>query len=117
LKPGGLLLFDISSPYKFRRILGTNTFTEETEEYAYIWKNNYDPKSRLCEMTLTGFVKRGEQYDRFTETHLQRAHTAEEIRSALKRAGFENVRSYDAFTRNPAKASSERIQFAAIRGK
>ena len=117
LKPGGLLLFDISSPYKFRRILGTNTFTEETEDYAYIWKNNYDPQSRLCEMMLTGFVKNGDQYDRFTETHRQRAHSAEEIRAALKRAGFVNVKSYDAFTRDPVKANSERIQFAAIRGK
>jgi SAM-dependent methyltransferase len=117
LKPGGLLLFDVSSPYKFRRILGTNTFTEETEEYAYIWKNNYDPESRLCEMELTGFVKRGEQYDRFTETHLQRAHSAEEIRKALKKAGFSDVQSYDCFTRDPVRANSERIQFAAIRRK
>ena len=47
LKPGGTLLFDVSSPYKFSDILGTNTFTEETEDYAYIWKNNYDPASML----------------------------------------------------------------------
>ncbi len=115
LKPGGMLLFDISSPYKFRRILGTNTFTDESEEYAYIWKNNYDPQSRLCEMTLTGFVKRGEQYDRFTETHLQRAHTVDEIRTALKAAGFADIHGYAAFTRDPVRPNSERIQFTAIR--
>ena len=116
LKSGGLLLFDVSSPYKFRRILGTNTFTEETDAYAYIWKNNYDPKSRLCEMTLTGFVKNGDLYDRFTESHIQRAHTIAELRDALKKAGFAAVRSYQAFTREPVKTDSERIQFAAIKG-
>lgn len=117
LKPGGLLLFDMSSPYKFRRILDTNTFTEETDAYAYIWKNNYDPQSRLCDMTLTVFEKQGEHYDRFTESHLQRAHTVRELRAALKTAGFSEIRCFDAFTREPVKSGSERIQFAAVRRK
>ena len=117
LKPGGLLLFDISSPYKFRRILGVNTFTEETEEYAYIWKNNFDPQSKLCEMSLTGFVKNGEHYDRFSESHLLRAHTVEELRNTLKKSGFTDIRSFHAFTQEPVKPNSERIQFAAIRRK
>lgn len=115
LKPGGMLLFDVSSSYKFRRVLCTNTFTEETDAYAYIWKNNYDPKSRLCEMTLTGFVRSGTQYDRFTETHLQRAHSNDELRTALKKAGFSRIQCYHAFTREAVKPNSERIQFAAYR--
>ena len=115
LKPGGLLLFDISSPYKFRRVLGTNTFTEETKEYAYIWRNNFDPKTKLCEMTLIGFVRSGEHYDRFEETHLLRAHSVTELRNALQKAGFTEIRTYNAFTRDPAGPGSERIQFAAIR--
>ncbi len=115
LKPGGLLLFDVSSPYKFRHVLGTNTFTEETEEYAYIWKNNYDPKTRLCEMDLTGFIKNGAQYDRFHETHLQRAHTETELKRALIYAGFGTVAVYEAFTRKPPKQNSERFQFVAIK--
>ncbi|MBQ6333344.1 MAG: class I SAM-dependent methyltransferase [Clostridia bacterium] len=115
LKPGGMLLFDVSSPYKFRKVLGTNTFTEETDEYAYIWKNNYDAKTKLCEMELTCFVKKGAQYDRFTETHLQRAYTVDELTKALKKAGFANVHAYDAFTRDPVKRDSERIQFVAIK--
>ncbi len=117
LKPGGLLLFDVSSPYKFRKVLAVNTFTEETDEYAYIWKNNYDPKTRLCAMELTGFVKNGAQYDRFTETHLQRSYTVDELRKALGEAGFTDIHAYDAFTRDPVKRNSERIQFTAIKEK
>ncbi|MBQ1631456.1 MAG: class I SAM-dependent methyltransferase [Clostridia bacterium] len=115
LKPGGLLLFDISSAYKFREILATNTYTEETDDYAYIWKNNYDPGSRLCEMSLTCFVKQGVHYDRFHETHLMRAHAEEELDAALKNAGFANIQKYDAFTRDPVKPDSERIQYAAVK--
>ena len=113
LKPGGLLLFDVSSPYKFQSVLGTNTFTEETEDYAYIWKNNYDPVSKLCEMDLTCFVKNGTQYDRFEEKHLQRAHSAEELIEALERSGFTDVRVYGAFTRESPAVDCERLQFAA----
>ena len=113
LKPGGILLFDVSSRYKFRRILGTNTFTEETEDYAYIWKNNYDAASRLCEMKLTVFQKQGELYGRFEETHLQRAHSEDELKQALHTAGFDAVQAYDAFTRDPVQPTSERIQFVA----
>ena len=113
LKPGGVLLFDISAPYKFETILDSNTFTEETDDYAYIWKNAYDPRSRLCEMELTCFVKNGTMYDRFSETHLQRSHTVEELTGLLQTAGFTDIRAMHAFTREPAKADSERIQFAA----
>lgn len=116
LKPGGLLLFDVSSAFKLRKILGTNTFTEETGDYAYIWKNNYDPKTKLCEMELTCFVKRGEQYDRFAEKHIQRAYSVEELKRALDRAGFIDVRVYDAFTLAEPNAHSERVQFVAKRG-
>ena len=113
LKPNGVLLFDVSAPYKFESILNQNTFTEETDAYAYIWKNMYDPKTRLCQMDLTCFVKNGAMYDRFSETHLQRSHTVEELTGLLERAGFTDIRALEAFTQKPARADSERIQFAA----
>lgn len=113
LKPNGVLLFDVSAPYKFETILNNNTFTEETDSYAYIWKNMYDPKTRLCQMDLTCFVKNGDMYDRFSETHLQRSHTVEELTRLLERAGFTDIRALHAFTKQPARADSERIQLAA----
>lgn len=113
LKPGGLLLFDVSSAYKLSHVLGNNTFTEETDDYAYIWKNAYDPKTALCEMQLTCFVRNGDRYDRFTETHLQRAYGERELTALLKETGYADVRAYRAFTREPVEKDSERIQFAA----
>lgn len=116
LKPGGVLLFDISSPYKFKYVLADRTFTDEADDYAYIWKNMYDPRTRLCEMELTGFVRRGEQFDRFHETHLQRAHTVDDLTKRLEKAGFTDVRTYAAFTKDPVSPLCERIQFAARKG-
>lgn len=110
LKAGGLLLFDISSRYKLENILGCNTFAEDEPGGAYIWKNNYDSKSRLIEMELTFFERQGELYRRFTERHIQRAHGADELLGALRRAGFD-AEAYDFETTDPVKPDSERIQF------
>ena len=91
LKTGGLLLFDVSSEYKLEKILGCNTFGEDDGRTAYIWKNNFDPASRLIEMNLSFFVKTGSNYERFCERHIQRAHGLEELRRALADCGFADV--------------------------
>ncbi len=114
LRPGGRLLFDISSRYKLSTVLGCNTFAEDGETEAYIWKNCYDPESKLLEMRLTFFAKEGEGYARFCETHIQRAHSQTEILHALSGAGFTAV-AYAAFTLDAPQADTERIQFAAVR--
>lgn len=113
LKNGGLLIFDISSRYKLENILGCNTLAEDDGECAYIWKNMYDPKSKLIEMNLSFYNKKGEYYEKFCETHIQRAHSVDEIKNALKRVGFELVCVYQAFTKTAPDAQSQRIQFVA----
>lgn len=115
LEPGGWLLFDISSAYKLAHVLGYHTFAEEEEGCAYIWRNAFDERSRLLEMNLTFFQKEaGGLYRRFNERHIQRAHGQEELLALLQETGFAG-RAYDAFTREPPKAQSERLQFAARR--
>lgn len=118
LKPGGLLLFDVSSRYKLSTVLGDNTFALDETDSAYIWQNAYDPETKLIRMDLTFFVREeeGERYTRFTETHVQRAHSEREIRTALAAAGFVDITAYEAFTLEPPKETSERLQFVARKG-
>lgn len=116
LKPGGLLLFDISSAYKLETVLGMNTFGEDAGECVYLWKNAFDPKTKLLEMNLAFFVPNGAgAYERFDETHIQRAHTADDMCETLEACGFAVLGVYDAFTKNAPSAASERIQFSARR--
>ncbi|MCE5235031.1 MAG: class I SAM-dependent methyltransferase [Clostridiaceae bacterium] len=116
LKDGGTLLFDISSRHKLSRTLGCNSLGYDDGELAYVWKNCYDPKSRLIEMELSFFAREGERYERFTETHVQRAHSEKELISALHAVGFTEVRVFEAFTRDAPKTGSERLQFVANKG-
>lgn len=114
LRPGGLLLFDISSRYKFSKILANNTFAQDEESAAYIWKNEYDEASRLIRMDVTFFERMGDgRYERFSETHVQRAYSQRELTNALARAGFCDIRVYEAFTRDEPRKESERLQYVA----
>lgn len=51
LEPGGLFLFDVNAPYKFREIYGTNAYVLEDEGVLCAWQNLYDPQTRLCEFS------------------------------------------------------------------
>ena len=113
LRPGGLLLFDVSSAYKLARVLDGETFGEARENAAYLWQNVFDPDTRLLEMNLSFFVREGALYRRFDETHVQRAHTREELDALLLQEGFTALACYDAFTGNPPRADSERMQWIA----
>lgn len=118
LKPGGVLLFDVSTRYKLSSVLGDNTFASDEGEAAYIWRNEYDEETKLIRMELTFFeMKANGLYSRFTEEHVQRAHSRTELRHALGRAGFQDIAAYAAFTRDEPGNDCERIQFCARKGE
>ena len=115
LKPNGLLCFDVSSRYKLENILAGNIFGEDDGHAAYLWRNAYDEKSRLLEMQLSFFIKKGELYERFTERHIQRAHEQAELTAYLKRVGFAVVVVLETWSDNAPSPKSERIQFVAVK--
>jgi SAM-dependent methyltransferase len=94
LDPGGLFLFDVNTPYKFREVYGDNAyaFDEEVEGRSLFcsWQNAYDPESRTCAFYLTLFEE-GEdgRYDRAEEAHLERCYDLDELRALLSEAGLE----------------------------
>ena len=56
LDPGGVFIFDLNTPYKYRELLADNTFAEEREESSFIWENFYDEEERINEYDLTLFI-------------------------------------------------------------
>lgn len=87
LKKGGVFIFDISTPYKLREVIGNNMFAEDREDITYIWFNLLG-EDRVT-MDLTFFEKCGQNaYKRYDERHVQYIHEEEQIISALREAGF-----------------------------
>lgn len=112
LKPNGMLLFDISSRYKVESILADNTFSDIRDDAVYVWQNCYDDTNRLLEMNIEFFVKtNNELYRRFNETHIQMAHSENELTELLKETGFSDVKVFDCFTVNDPNEKSQRLQF------
>lgn len=118
LKPGGTLIFDLSTPDKLQNTLGSHTLGCQDEDVSYVWQNAYHPRTRTVDMRLSIFV-RGEdgRYTRLEEVQTQRAYTQDELRCALISAGFVEVRFYgDRTFRAPGK-NAARWHVVAKRSK
>lgn len=114
LKPGGAILFDISSGYKLRNIIGDGIFCDVSDDASYIWMNEYD--GGLLKMDITMFIKNAAgSYDRFDEIHEQRAYSIKEITEGLEKAGFRDIKAYGFLTEEAPGKDAGRIQFTAVR--
>lgn len=112
LKVGGYLVFDISSEYKLKSVLGNNTFCEDIKDVTYIWSNKLIDNH--VDMQVAFFEQeKGDMYKRIDETHRQYIHNIDEIKSILD-AHFEyNV--YDGQTFKDLKDDSLRYLIIAKR--
>lgn len=115
LKEDGLLLFDISSEFKYREIVSNNVFCDEDEDSAYIWKNTLNKNT--CKMDITIFIKENDVFKRFSEQHTHYLHSEKNLTECLLKAGFTQIKAYDCFTRDKAKENSNRIEFSAKKGR
>lgn len=115
LDPEGIFIFDMNTSYKYREILGDNTFAEVREDSSFIWENFYDEEEKINEYALTLFIedKESGMYEKFEEEHYQRAYEIDEMIQMIEAAGLEFLAVYDAFTKEAPKESSERVYFIA----
>lgn len=113
LEDEGLFVFDISSYYKIKNILGNNTFGENLDDLSYMWENYFDEESSIINMDLTFFIKDGKYYRKEEEYHVQKAYKEKEIIEELAKIGFKEIEVYDGFTFNKSKNDSERVFFKA----
>lgn len=116
LKPGGALIFDVSTPDKLQNTLGNNTLFCDEEDFAYIWHNRFDEKTMCVQMDLSIFQKRADgAFDRTEESQKQRAHSREEITEALEGAGFSDVRFFGNQRMTSPRQKDERWHICAVK--
>lgn len=111
---GAPFIFDISSEYKLKNTIGSNTFIKSGKNIFYTWQNRYIESKRLSDMFLTFFVREGGMYRRFEERHIQRAWSVDELTYLLKRAGFTKIDTYGELSFERPKEKEERIVFVCI---
>lgn len=114
LDPGGVFVFDVNTPYKYRELLAENTIAENRDEGSFIWENYFDEDEQINEYDLTLYIKEEDgRFIRFEETHFQRCYELSMIRRLLEEAGLEFVAMYDAYTKEPVSEESEKVLFVA----
>lgn len=111
VKPGGLFVFDVNTPYKLRRMDG-QVYLDETEESLCVWRTFFSEKTHLCTYQVDLFQERGDgAWDRAFEEHRERAWERETLESLLKEAGFGRVSVYGDLTRRAPKEDEDRWIF------
>lgn len=113
LDSDGIFIFDISSEYKLREYIGSNTFIHDGENIFYTWENKYYHNTKMSDMYLNFFVKSKSKYERFGERHLQHAYSEQEIKNIFRAAGFSEIDSFSPLTFGKPKQNDMRIVFAA----
>lgn len=111
LNENGVFIFDISSQYKLREIIGNETFIHSEYDVFYSWENRFIEKYNLSDMLLNFFVRDGEKYRRFEERHLQRGWSIKEMKTMLTKAGFTDINVYNELTFDAPHDQTERLVF------
>lgn len=113
LDPGGVFIFDLNTEAKYRQ-LGDSVIAENREEGSFIWENWFEEETQINEYDLTLFIPNGEGfYEKYEETHLQRAYALETVQRLLVQAGLRVEACYRAFSREAAQEPDERVYFIA----
>ena len=113
LRPGGLFVCDANTPAALTHIWGCNTYFGESPTASIAMQNTYDPTQSVATLTITGFIRRGDLYERFQEEHVQRGYTPPEVMTALTTAGLHVLAQYDCFSFDAPSPASQRVLYVA----
>ena len=98
LNSGGLFIFDVNTPEKFRTVYGQHDYLLENEGVTLAWQNDFNEESKICEFYLSFFIEQPDgSYIRRDETQYERMYSYPEIRAALLRAGLLPILEEDRF--------------------
>lgn len=109
LVENGIMVIDISSPYKYEHVLSKRTIAELDDEVSFIWDNHYDSKTQQLDFDIAFFVPEGNGglYRRLLEHHTQKAHSLEVLRAAFE-AKFDLISHLDGESSGELRDNSER---------
>ncbi len=116
IEPGGLFVFDVNTPRKFKNFYGENDYILEDENIMCCWQNDYNEKRRICTFYLTVFEKTdGGLWKRTDTEQRERCYSQKQLEGSLERAGFEVCGFFGGFDFRDAKGDDDRWYIVAKR--
>lgn len=109
IAPGGLLIFDVNTPYKHREVLGDNTFVFEEDGLLCVWQNAFNARTCTVDMLLDFFEEAADgYYERTSDCVRERAYSLTTWKRLLADAQFELLAVYNDMSLSDATDTAER---------
>ena len=114
LRPGGLFVFDVNTPYKHEKILSGNTFVYEDDDAYLVWQNDECDETGTVEIMLDIFLSDGAgTYTRACEDFAERAYPMDMLDDLLRETGFSVEHVFGDMTDKAPADQEERVYFVA----
>jgi ubiquinone/menaquinone biosynthesis C-methylase UbiE len=88
LNDGGLFIFDINTPKKFKTLYGNNSYIFEDDNVFCGWQNAYNDKTKINTFHFSFFYEQDGVYNRLDDICKEKAYEIEEITELLEQANF-----------------------------
>lgn len=114
IEPGGVLVFDVNTAYRYEKVFSDNNFVYEFGNDMLVWQNEYSPSKKICNFYLTLFKEENGTYSRVDERQKQKYFPPETITKLLKKNRFSIAGVFGSTDFTPVEESSEKIYYTAI---
>lgn len=116
IEPGGVFIFDVNTPRKFREVYGGRDYILESDGVTCMWQNDYNEKTGLCRFGISVFEERSDgAWDRRDSDWSERCYSRRRLEKWLADAGFEVISVTDGYSDTPATEDNMRWLFCCRR--
>ncbi len=88
LVPGGWFIFDMNTEEALKILWDAQVFADARESLAWIWKNEYHPRTKSATCRTIFFRPAGKLWERFEEIHVEKAYENRTLQRLLREVGF-----------------------------
>ena len=91
LNPGGLFVFDMNTPYKFRTTYDDRDYILEDDGIMCCWRNRLNKKKDTVDFYLTVFEEKDGTWTRTDGVEREKAYSLRTVKNALDECGLELI--------------------------
>ena len=119
LRDGGLYVFDMNTIFGLAEEWGSRDFIRcDSDDCFIVGRTCWDHERLTDTVIFHGFIRRGQLWERFAETHVQRGYPVTTIRALLERAGLTVLAICDSNAKDAAEPGpkTSRVLVVARKG-
>ena len=113
LEPGGVFLFDVNTPYRFRTTYADRDYILEDDGVMCCWRNRLSKSGDTVDFFLTVFEEKNGVWTRSDGVERERAYGLRALKNALERNGLSMLNTAAGYHFEESTSTTERWYIAA----